>query len=561
MLCQFCFILASALSAKVALHSATRMIRTRNGGAASWDHHCARILLHLRSSGMATDNEFESRVSIPESPPLLTEPQIDPLQSPVLLQELPGLAAAFDEQGMRKALQAILLHSERPRTTIEQCEIDQATYVPGECVILRYMLVLKDSRSDQTREALVSGRLFPNQAACDAYLQQLMPLVEKVADRDEVALFEMPVGMIADLHMAVHAWPIDADLTSLMGATDPRRLTPILNEVLPALLHQPINVANCRVELVDYGRQHRATLRYYVDAYVGENAEPQSLLVYGKLTGDGSGAMAESISATLRERVEASATGYHFDVPMVLPWQPELKLSLLEAIPGQALIGDQLKARLRDKPPPAGELSLEEMIDICAHIAATLHTSGLALGRRRTLDDELAALQRGVENVQHVSTELGERLAGCLNQIAYYGSQTEPLSLCFNHGDFTYGQILFDGTRTGLIDFDSVSQAEPALDLGQFLTYVRVASLKSKLSPAATRAFMEQLADRFLISYADAAGDLVSNSARLRKRVALYRTISLLRRSLRSWQKFKPGRIQSALVLLEEELLEMSHSA
>jgi hypothetical protein len=513
----------------------------------------------LRSSSMAIDHQLKSRVSIPDSPPPLTEQQIDPLQSPVLLQELPGLTAAFDERAIYTALQATLFHSERPRATIERCEVDQATYITGECVILRYMLVLKDGQGGQTHEALVSGRLFPNQAACDAYTQErLMPLVQEVAGRDEIALFDMPVGLIADLHMAVYAWPIDADLPSLMGATDPRRLAPILNEVLPALQRQPLTVTNCRVELVDYGRQHRATLRYRVDAQLGDSSAPQGLLVYGKLTGDGSGAMAESISATLRERVLTSATGYHFDIPLALPWQPELKLSLLEALPGEALISDQLKARLRDKPSPAGNLPLEEMIDACAHIAATLHTSGLALGRRRTLNDELAALQRAIEGVQRVSTQLGKRLADYLVQIARYGAQTEPLPLCFNHGDFTYGQILFDGTKSGLIDFDSVSQAEPALDLGQFLTYVRVASLKSKLSPAATRAFMDQLTDRFLNSYADAAGDLIGNRATLRERVAIYRTISLLRRSLRSWQKFKPGRTLSALALLDEELSEQS---
>jgi aminoglycoside phosphotransferase (APT) family kinase protein len=131
------------------------------------------------------------------------------------------------------------------------------------------------------------------------------------------------------------------------------------------------------------------------------------------------------------------------------------------------------------------------------------------------------------------------------------------LPACFNHGDFIHGQLLFDGTTSGLVDFDSVCQAEPALDLGQFLTYLQITSLKSKLTPSATRAIVEQLSDRFMRTYHAAAGDLVGDPAHLQSRVAVYKRISLLRRPVRSWQKFKPGRIDGALAVLEEEIADI----
>jgi len=150
----------------------------------------------------------------------LAKHQIDPLQSPVLQQEFPGLTAAFDEQSMQAALQSTLWASEHPRTIIERCEIEQATNVPGECVILRYTLVLRDGHSGLTSEALVSGRLFQNQLACAAYMhERLMPLVPQVIGRHEVAWFDNPVGMIADRSMAIHAWPIDGDLPSWVPQT------------------------------------------------------------------------------------------------------------------------------------------------------------------------------------------------------------------------------------------------------------------------------------------------------------------------------------------------------
>jgi hypothetical protein len=489
---------------------------------------------------------------------VLTETQLDPLKSPLLRQMLPGLAGALDEQLLGVALQAALFGPTRPNLTIERCEIDQATFVPDPCCIIRYLLTVRDSASGASHELLVSGQVFPNQDACVAYVRDgLSALVARMAGREEIALFAAPVGTIDALHMAVFAFPLDADLPSLLGATDRDALTPLLSEALQPIQAPGFAAEDCRAELVDYGRKQRATLRYHVAGRAG-GAPAEDVVVYGKLTGDGSGALAGPISAALREVQEHSPIGYRFNVPRVLAWRPEMHLSLLEAIPGQSLIGDALKAQLRGKPAVVGAMSIEQMVDACARIAATLHTSGIQLGRRRTFADEMASLRRELSYLQPISPELGERLAAWLDQIDQNAAQSQPLPLCFNHGDFTYGQLLFDGSDSGLIDFDSVCQAEPALDLAQFLTYLRVASLKSKLTPEATRALIEQLGQRFLDTYASMSGVSSSDSQQLAERVSLYKALSLVRRTLRSWQKFKPDRIESALALLVEELAGLS---
>ena len=47
------------------------------------------------------------------------------------------------------------------------------------------------------------------------------------------------------------------------------------------------------------------------------------------------------------------------------------------------------------------------------------------------------------------------------------------------HGDFYPSQVLFDGPTTGLVDFDTVCLAEPALDLGSFTGHLAVAVRKA----------------------------------------------------------------------------------
>jgi hypothetical protein len=513
-----------------------------------------QALLNLITSDL--DPSEQTRSAIPPAPPVwsvrLTESQLDPQCSAALRQDFLGLTGAFDEQAMQGALQAALFDRAHPKATVERCELDQATYVLGESCVLRYLLTLKDSASGQMQEALVSGRLFSNRLDCVEYTdKQLLPLVELMAGREEIALFDRPVALIEPLHMAVHAFPIDGELPTLMGATDRQRLVAILQDALSEAEQQPHPVEECRVELVDYGRQHRCTLRYHTSGPAA-NGSAHTQLVYGKLTGDGSGAFAGPISTALRERVRDNA-GFYFNVPQVLAWRPDLQLSLLEAIPGEPRMADAIKAQLRDKPIASGALSLEQMVDACGQIAATLHTSGIPLGRSRSLDDELAALRRGISHVQLISPDLGTRLGMWLDWLSSYASRSDPLPICFNHGDFTHGQLLFDGSVSGVVDFDSICQAEPALDIGQFLTYLRITSLKSKLTPLATRTIVEQLSERFMRSYIGAAGDRVGDPAQLQIRVSVYKAISLLRRALRSWQKFKPGRIDDALATLEDE--------
>jgi hypothetical protein len=492
-------------------------------------------------------------------PATLTEAQLDPQSSLALQQALPGLLAAFDESRMRVSLQSALLDPDRPAVAIAECELDQATFLPDPGCILRYLLTIEDDQAGAQRQVLVSGRLFPDQPACEAYVKDhLVPLAAQLAGREEIELLATPVGMVEALHMAVFAFPLDPDLPSLLGATDRRAAAGLLGEALRDQLGPHFAVADCRAELVDYGRQHRATLRYHVAGRAGDAAEAQQLLVYGKLTGDGSAALAGPISAALREQVSKRPDVYRFTVPKVLAWRPELQLSLLEAIPGQGLIADALKALLRGKPYAGGTLSLEEMLDAGAIIAATLHTSGIQLGRTRLFEDELASLRRELAQIEPFAPALGAQLAAWLDQVGAAAARSEPLPPCFSHGDFTYGQLLFDGPNSGLIDFDSVCQAEPALDLAQFLTYLRVASLKSKLTPDATRALIEQLSARFLQTYAEVAGLQAGDQERLALRVSLYKALSLVRRTMRSWQKFKPSRIESALALLGEELSTLS---
>jgi hypothetical protein len=478
---------------------------------------------------------------------------LDPLSSPVLQQELPGVLDAFNAQVMGAYLQEALFGPASARYTIRRCKPGKATYLAGECCILRYELEVGDSVSGEILRPLVSGRVFPDPDSCARYLRErLAPLAARMQDRPEIAPFSTPIAAIAPLHMVVYVFPIDGELPTLVEATDPRHMVPVFRETLPDAVAGTFAVASCRVEPGHYGRQHRCVLRYHVTG-AAAGAEREERLIYGKVAADGRGAVSEAAVVALRARLAEQGAAPRFTIPQPLGFRPDLQLALLEAIPGVPQIAQLLAARLRGEPAPPASLTLEEMIDACARIAAALHSSQIELGPRRELADELAGLRAGFAHVRRISPALGARLEDWLARVEAAARQSPPLPLCFSHGDFTYTQLIFDGAATGLVDFDTICRAEPALDLGQFLAYLRVAALKAQKAAAVpSRTLAEPLAAQFQQTYRAALDPALAGATHLPDRVAVYEIISLLRMALHSWQKLKGVRLEHVITLLEE---------
>ena len=477
--------------------------------------------------------------------------ELDPLRSPLLDAELPGLRTALDADAIRGHLQAAL----RPRHAIARSTPGQATYLGDRCMV-RYQLELE---GDPPSAALVTGRVFADREACVRYVEErLAPLAESARGREELGSFATPVGIVEPLCMAVQVFPVDGELPTLVDATDRERMLGVLRAALAAAGEGGPAVEDCRVELGHYGRQHRCVLRYHLDAgEAWDGARRPGLLVYGKVAGDDRGTLAEPVTTALR-RLLATDGLWGFGVPRCLGYLPDLQLALFEAIPGVPQVAQLLKARIKGGPAgPPGGLTLEGSVEACARIAAALHTSGIGLGRPRAFGDEAAGLRSGFSLVRRVSPGLGERLDAWLDLAEERAAAAGPLPAGFGHGDFSYTQLIFDGTRSGLVDFDTVCQSEPALDLGQFLGYLAVAARKARTpdGPGAGTSLAGQLGTRFVDAYAEAAG---TARAELLDRAAVYEIVSLLRLAFHSWQKLKRGRLEHVVDVLDERVPELA---
>jgi ABC-type multidrug transport system ATPase subunit len=502
-----------------------------------------------------TDSTPASKPAAHDVPESAAE-QLDLRESAVVQREMPGLQAAFDAEAMREYLRAVLFGKANTRYSIERCAPGKAIYTGDTCVV-RYQLEIKDNVDGQTMQHVVVGRIFQDQLACAVYMRdKLAPLAALMRGRPEFAPFAAPTSLIEPLRMAVYVFPIDGELPTLIGATDRLRMTELFNETLPEALSDRFIAQDIRLTPVNYARRYRCVLRYEIDGVAPDDNTPQRRVVYGKVSTDNQGMLAGQVADALHRYLSTNAGAHQFAVPRSLGFRADLQLALLEAIPGTPCINQLLKARLSGAAGgPEGALTPELAIDECARIASTLHGSGIALGKRRTLDGELDVLRRNIAAVRRVAPDLGQRFQAWLERIETYAEASDPLQICFSHGDYTYTQLIFEGTQSGLVDFDTICQAEPALDLGQFLAYLRVAAHKAgKASAAASVRLGEQLGARFLDSYIAAAGDRLEDVERLRVRAAVYEIVSVMRMALHSWQQIKPERLENALAVLEERI-------
>jgi ABC-type multidrug transport system fused ATPase/permease subunit len=487
---------------------------------------------------------------------------LDPLRSPALALELPGLREVLDGTAMARRLRELLADG----YALERCRAGKALYVPGEGCSVRYQVELRETATGRRFERLVGGRLFSDGDAATAFLRErLAPLVERAAGRTELEAFARPIARVAPLRLVLHAFPLDGDLPTLVDATDPAGMTARLGDSLHTPQGGRLVAERCAVELVQYARRDRCVLRFRVGGHLIRTHQQSDRVLYGKVYGgsQGQGEQVGPVTATLREHV-LGGHGIRFAVPAFEGYLSELSLALFEAIPGTPQVASLLRAQAG---APAGSGSdghdaagrrqgsgraLLSAIQVCGRIGAALHTSGIALGGRRTFADDLTAVRADLEAAARRCPPLAKLLGAHLDRAELAAASTDEAPPVFSHGDFTPSQVLFAGPVHGLIDLDTACQAEPALDLGQFLAYFEVLRRKADLAADRPPSPADELRDAFLNAYAAADGVNLDRDGLL-QRASAYQTVSLTRMALRSWLQLKVARLENVLNVLEEQ--------
>src|SRR2546428_5003261 len=133
-----------------------------------------------------------------------------------------------------------------------------------------------------------------------------------------------------------------------------------------------------------------------------------------------------------------------------------------------------------------------------AEAACKLHRAGVPAERRHTMADELNILKTRLPAVAPPGSLWGRRVARLLDAADRLGAATPEATTCGIHRDFYADQVIVDGQRLFLLDFDLYCEGDPALDIGNFLGHVTEQSLRTLGDPMALADREAELEERFV---------------------------------------------------------------
>ncbi|HEX2773728.1 MAG TPA: aminoglycoside phosphotransferase family protein, partial [Micromonosporaceae bacterium] len=194
-----------------------------------------------------------------------------------------------------------------------------------------------------------------------------------------------------------------------------------------------------------------------------------------------------------------------------------------------------------------------EVVREAARALAELHSSGLDTGglSRRTGGDEAGKAARRARLIEQYVPDLAPtvRAVGEALCAALAGLPADTLRPA--HGSYKPSQLMVRDGAVFLVDFDQFCLADPALDVGYFLAYLRPAGLW--YHRAGRRSWFEEAADAFRSTYLDRLaerGEPADATAGIARRAPVFEAALLLKIAARRVNRLhspRPGEVAAVL--------------
>lgn len=325
----------------------------------------------------------------------------------------------------------------------------------------------------------------------------------------------------------------DPELPSLALALDPLEVKRQFKKGLPRLAGEGGVVRVRRIRVTRYKPGRRCVVEY--DVRVERPGVPrEATTLIGKIRAGRSGAAAyHEVDAFWRRGFAADASD-GISVAEPIAALKEHQMWLQRKVPGK------LAAELLAEP---GGAALGPRIAEAAH---KLHRAGVPARRRHTMADELRILRACLESVAHERPGWAPRLERVLDNCHRVAATTPEPTPVGIHRDFYADQVIVEGSRLHLIDFDLYCLGDPGLDIGNFLGHVTEQSLRELGDPEALTPVENAIEERFV----ELSGEAVRPSVRA------YAALTLARHIYLSMQLRKRRRLTQRLLELCEERLE-----
>jgi hypothetical protein len=378
------------------------------------------------------------------------------------LQEF--LLGPAGQQALRQALATLLKSPE----VLESCHLVRAKFKPGRKLSAYYEVELPCTEDHQRRRCSVAAGWRPQLTAGDAPPPGLAEMQAEAAERGLAAPFRQLHGEFPALGLVVQVSPLDPAFPQLVRVCDPRHVRRMIEAVCVTPAARP--AAGYTVTAVRYRPGQRHVLRYDpLDAAAGHQ---DARSVFAKLYEDGM-ASARALRVATRVADWLAMRGTALTAARPLRHVPDDAVILYPRLTGVPL-SEYFRQRGRgaDQHLRQAGLMLRTLhqepgaTSVRTEAQAALH----AELRDHTLASETKAIARTCEHIRVFLPAVGARVSRLLDQAQRLYERLPQEAPAFAHGDFKADHLWVHEAGLTLMDFDTCYLADPAIDVGKFLS-------------------------------------------------------------------------------------------
>ncbi len=424
---------------------------------------------------------------------------------------LPQLTAMLDGAAMGTRLQARWdADGTGGVQRIECCRVAYVRYGPGRQCIVGYRLEVADPAGGRRGGQIVCARAFAEPRS-ERYLARRASRMRRPPG------FGPPFVHLPDPGLFVTAFPNDLRMRELYRLVDRARLKRPLRAALgsPKAAVADSGEGAPPIEIVSYKPERSCLVRFGLRPSGSTQETPRP--VFARIYHNDRG---EQIYRGMQEAWRRAGTSDGaLSVAEPLGYDPEARILVQAAVPGVPLLtqaeGDRFMAA----------------VGVAARGLAALHVAAARLERTRTPASMLRSYAGGAAGLGSIDANAGGRLDRCVARLRDTMPTLSGTAQRLIHGDFSLNQMLVDGGRVAIIDFDQVCLGDPYMDLGSFLARTETMVFEGHL----TEATAQSATAAFLHDY-EAAGALPLDAGRL----DWYKAAGFIARALSSGSGLKP---------------------
>ena len=370
----------------------------------------------------------------------------------VFWREMQRFEAAKNPELMRNILQGSLRPLDGKTYQIQDCQVHSIRYRRAEHWRLQYELRLLEPDTGRERALWVTGWIYPGDQTTRKY-ERLRSEPEREIPAPSLTF--SPFSYIPDLRMLVQVFPYDRKLHPAL----PLLMAEPLPELEPLLLAQ-FEPGDWQAEVwesepVGYVFENRATLRLTVRAQEATTGQKEEKRFYAKVYKDAEkGRQTYEVLQALWDK--ASVGSLCFDVGRPVAYLSSLRTLIQEETPGTTLYEILL----------LGEDEATQALRKFATSLAALHLNSVTIPRRHSLQNELNVLRTYERHLQQACPSLRPEIEEIVDTIV---TELEEVTPAPTHGDLHAQNVLVDGDRVALIDFDDFAAGDPVRDVAKVL--------------------------------------------------------------------------------------------